>query len=163
MSNANADLPHLNRPTRGIWLKGVGLALVIFASGVVLGVSMSRTYYLQQERERFFRPRNMPADLVDSLSIDLQLSPEQHAAVLAVFQKHHEQMEALRAKIQPEVDIEMEGVRSEVAKSLTNEQLRRWDMRTAQMRSRFRSTAAPPLATPSATAVEVETPEKVAP
>lgn len=163
MPTSVAEAPHLQPPARNAWIKGLGLGLAIFVSGVVLGGSMARSYYLGQERERFFRPKNMPDDLVDSLTFDLGLSPEQHGQVLSVFKLHHGQMEALRAKIQPAVDAEMDGVRGEVAKVLNAEQLRRWDMRFEQMRARYRSSSAPPAAPAGATQVEVETPEKVAP
>ncbi len=122
----------------GPWLKAVLLGSAILLSGMIIGGVLT---YGVLSRERLgdpFPPERTPIRIVERIRHDLRLTDDQAKAVLDIFTNHHERMETVRMKVQPEVEAEMEAARKEVDAVLTPEQRPAWNKRCQEMRERFR-------------------------
>jgi len=138
MADDDMEGPAMAARPASPWLKAVLLGSAILLSGMVIG-GVATYGVLSKGRLADPSPaEHTPIRIVERIRHDLDLRDDQAKAVIDIFTRHHERMETVRMKVQPEVEAEMEAARKEVEAVLTPEQRPKWNKRCQEMRERFR-------------------------
>ena len=135
MEDERVASPPACRPCRRSFLLGTVILLCGMGIGSVLTLQFVRV------REASPRPDGRPRAerIVERLRKDLALTDEQAKQVRAIFDRNIPLFDAIRAKVQPELDAHIEKVHAEVAATLTPGQVTKWDAHLAMMRERWQA------------------------
>ncbi len=120
------------------WLYPCLLSAILLLCGMVLGGVITFTCLSSRFQDDGRPPERSPERIVERLRRELKLDDKQAAAVKEVFSRHQDQFEAIRRKVDPEVEKEMEAVRVEVEQYLHPDQREKWNKRVQEMRERHR-------------------------
>ncbi|HPO12158.1 MAG TPA: hypothetical protein PLI09_01830 [Candidatus Hydrogenedentes bacterium] len=123
------------------WIAACVLSAILLLCGMVLGGVITFKYMSSRIMEEGPRQERTPERIVEKLRGELGLDDTQAAAILEVFTRGHETLEAIRLKVDPEVEQEMETIRVEVEQYLNSGQKEKWNKRVQEMRERHRPRA----------------------
>jgi hypothetical protein len=104
----------------------VVLLLVVFASGVVVGVGLTVVGAVAQAQHNIKHPELQPARWTERLTRRLDLSPDESERVGRVLADAFLRVEAIRRSTYPEVTGELDRIEREVAEVLSEEKAERW-------------------------------------
>jgi len=121
------------------------LVLVVFVSGLVIGVAAGPFFTFRHGLERLHSPGEMPVRLAERMIQELDLTDEQARQVRAVLDQHFEELAALYGEVQPRRTRMMDDFRADVVAILTPEQAEQWTERFDRMRQKFMRFGPPPL------------------
>lgn len=111
-----------NRP-----LLSVGMGIVIFLCGIVIGAAAMN---IRHERQRRLPLRDrIPALIADQLQRDLTLTRAQHDQIADIVKNHQEEMRKLRAELFPHYRPLLEEFVIDVSKVLTPQQQSAWKVK----------------------------------
>lgn len=117
--------PGLSRRNRP--LLSVGMGIVIFLCGIVIGAAAMN---IRHERQRRLPLRDrIPALIADQLQRDLTLSRAQHDQIAGIVKNHQEEMRKLRAELFPHYRPLLEEFVIDVSKVLTPQQQSAWKVK----------------------------------
>lgn len=120
---------------RAGWLPTI-LALATLLSGVVIGacgiVVVGRGPLL---RYVMGSPDMVPAEAMDRIGRDLQLTPAEREAVQAIVYRRMQRVEEIRTQGRADVREQLDGLRDDVASVLDAEKARRWQKRFEEARN----------------------------
>lgn len=144
MSSPNQTVPpadHVPPPPRrrGRW-PFVGLALLILASGMVIGAVVSALVTRQAVLGAMRDPGRVSTRLVSRLTEDLGLTEEQAEAVRRIVEKRAANLRELRAEVAPRLREEVRLMEEEIAVVLDPEQAKLWKGRIDRMHNYLPST-----------------------
>ena len=111
------------------------LGLAILCSGIVIGSGITIYAVSHYIVEGLRNPDLLPERMAARLQRQLELTGEQEAEILAIFNARKKQIGEYRARIQPRLEKELEAVRAEVEAVLTPEQAKKWNTRFKRMES----------------------------
>lgn len=126
------------------WIAACGLSAILLLCGMVLGGVITFKYMTSRMMDEGSRQERTPERIVEKLRGEFGLDDTQAAAILDVFTRGHEKLEAIRVKVDPDVEREMETIRVEVEQYLNSEQKEKWNKRVQEMRERHRPKAGYP-------------------
>jgi hypothetical protein len=129
------------RPRR--WLR-LALLLVIFFSGLVVGVGVTLLAVRQGMLYGIHHPEEMPVRVARRLRGPLNLSDQQAGEIESIIRQRQSHLQEIRRRFQPEVEAELEQVYEEIGKILDDAQRERWE----QIYTHLRETWNPPLPKP---------------
>ncbi|MFZ5830171.1 MAG: hypothetical protein ACOY3P_08785 [Planctomycetota bacterium] len=127
-------------PRRNRWWS-ILFSLVIFLSGLIVGGAVALSFVKNQLVMAVQNPEFGPIRITNMLKRSLRLTPEQAEEILAIMHKRQGNLQAIRIRVQPEVEAELEAVESEVAAVLDSQQRERW----AAMVTKLKATWLPPM------------------
>lgn len=90
-----------------------------------------------RERVRGFAPQTPPAEVVEQMTEELSLTPDQAGEVAKVYVQRFAEIQKLRLELLPKVAREYDGLHSDLKKILTPEQYAQWNRRYEEVRRRF--------------------------
>lgn len=135
LSNALPDvLPAVAR--RRIWLS-VLLTLVVFVSGLVVGVGGTLIAVRHEMLRVVHNPQEAPARIAAHLRSKLGLSDEQTRQVEAVVARRQAALQAIRHLVQPQVEAELDQAANEIGQILNESQRQDWDAMVAKIRQNW--------------------------
>ena len=120
-------------PPRRRWTRLL-LALLIFLSGVGVGVGGALIVVRHRVLHAIHHPDEMPALLAARLRHRLRLSTEQVQRVETIFTQRQHALQEVRRRAQPEVEAELERVEQQVAEVLDEQQRQAWHRQFQQLR-----------------------------
>ena len=103
------------------------LALLVFVSGLAIGGAVTLAFVIHQARYAIHHPEQMPKRLAARLAGRLSLTAAQESQVREVIAKHQAKILHLRREVQPRVEVELRGVRDDVAALLDPQQCNEWN------------------------------------
>ena len=103
-------------------LKPILLLLLVFLSGVAVGVVATRLVVRNMVRQTIANPNLVRDRIEHDLAVRLDLSSEQRAKVRAVLERSHEEMRQLRMEVQPRFADITKRAETEIRETLTPEQ-----------------------------------------
>lgn len=112
-------------------------AAVVFALGLVVGGALG-SWGQRAVLRRFMRGGPPPVRMLDKMSRELGLDERQKEAVKAVFDAHGEEIRVLHRQTRDRMDSMRKGIRGELAKVLTPEQLAKFDVVVARKEARMK-------------------------
>lgn len=113
--------------TRSRPLLSIGMGLVIFLCGIVIGAAAMN---IRHERQRRLPLRDrIPALIADQLQRDLTLSRAQHDQIASIVKDHQAEMRQLRAELFPHYRPLLQEFVVDVSKVLTPEQQSAWKVK----------------------------------
>ncbi len=124
-------------PPRKPWLKGFLLGSAILACGIVIGAAATYRFLGDGSGDFPPSPEKRHEAIMKRLRHELNLSDEQAQRVSEIFNRKHEKMEMIRAKVEPEVSSLMDEVRAEVGGLLHPDQQVLWEKHLTEMRARM--------------------------
>lgn len=113
------------RQRRGKWLP-VLLSLLIFMGGLVCGGGLSLLAVRQRLLSGLHHPEHVAEHVTRRLAFRIGLSSEQSARVEAVLRQRQPALQALRKRMQPEIEMELALLRAKVGEVLEEPQRTRW-------------------------------------
>jgi len=116
------------RPRRR-WVRTVLLALVIFVSGVVVGSGLTFKVITSGFKRFFQDPEVLAEHITHRMKRQLHLTEEQSVQVRRIILEQQKAFQSLRKKVWPELEVQIEKTRRELAAVLTPEQARKWEKR----------------------------------
>jgi hypothetical protein len=125
------------RPAAPSRWRAVALALVIFVSGAVAGAAVSLTLARRATLSALRRPELVPARLAARMRTRLHLTPDQETAVARIIATRQAAWLAVRRSVRPQVEAELEGLRSDVAAVLDPQQALAWNRWFGRLRGRW--------------------------
>jgi Spy/CpxP family protein refolding chaperone len=132
--NANLTAP-IRRPHR--W-RMVLSGLVILAAGVTLGIA-GTLLVVGPESPRPPMPPNMAAGLMlGRFRDELNLSPDQVEQLKGILETRMKKLDEIRLKARPEIEEQLELMKSEISEVLTPEQQNRWQEIMERLERMFR-------------------------
>ena len=114
------------RQRRGKWLP-ILLSLLIFTGGLICGGGLSLLAVRQQLLFGLHHPERVAGRVTRRLAFRIGLSSEQSARVEAVLRQRQQALQALRKRMQPEIETELLLLRTEVGEVLEQPQRTRWE------------------------------------
>ncbi len=149
MTDPSESNGRVARPrSRRRWVLSCFLAAAIFVSGMATGGALT-TYLMFRHRMAIMENiGDMPRRLAVRMRKDLDLTDEQSQEIEAVLTRHHKELMALRAKVQPRVMEKLEDFRAEITAILTPEQAEEWNEKFTRMQERFMPPSPPPFVGP---------------
>ncbi|MBI2425700.1 MAG: hypothetical protein HYV27_22935 [Candidatus Hydrogenedentes bacterium] len=143
-----APLRPVTDPKRTRRSAGV-LGLVIFLCGVLVGGGASVIAFDLMMTYRFRHPERAYLQIVKELEGALHLTPEQVAAVTAVFKSRNMALQEMFVKeVRPRLDAQFDALRDEVATILNPEQAEQWKAEFEKVRHKFRPPPPPEMGGP---------------
>ncbi len=125
-----------SRPVRH-WKIVIAVSLLAFASGIVVGVA-GTLHYVSNNLSRFIAgPDKMPERIVAQLRHELSLTDDQAKQVLAVFERSHGQLRAIRREAEPRIETIVQETYTQVAGTLKPEQREAWHVWFETMKLKF--------------------------
>jgi len=101
----------------------VGVVVVAFLCGILIGVAADHAYLLHARRlmpSRF--PGHVPRLMVDHLSRNLDLTPQQRTTVEQILERRRARVASIWTNVRPQITREIEETNAEIEKILTPEQ-----------------------------------------
>jgi hypothetical protein len=132
-SATQTPVTNLPRPPHRRWVRLL-LALVVFLSGVGVGVGGALIVVRNRVLHAIHHPDEMPALLAVRLRLRLRLSDEQVQRVEAIFTQRQRALQDIRRRVQPDVEAELERVEQQVAAVLDEQQRQAWQRHFQQLR-----------------------------
>jgi len=143
MSDDLQQTPPPNPRRAPRWRQALAGTLILLF-GVIIGAGlMSRAMWLR-DPFTMFDPKTLPDHVARLIDRQLDLDPDQSAKLRALLQRHTAEVEVVRAKIRPEMDILFDQFRAEVESILTPTQAATWNQKYYEMQRRWRPGAPPP-------------------
>lgn len=124
MSETVAQPAPLPRPRRR-WVR-VLLMLVIFCSGMVVGVGLTVGTVVRQAKQNLAHPELQPMRWTQRLTRRLDLNEAESAAVGRIMQDSWDRMTPLRKDAGEQIRAEVERLDQEVAAAISAEKANRW-------------------------------------
>lgn len=108
------------------WLAMVLLGLVILGSGIVIG-SVGTLVVVRRGIIRAIKhPEEIPERTIRRMARRYDLSEQQQAEVREILRRRLHRIAAIRQRLRPHLDAELDSLREEVAQVLTEEQEQQW-------------------------------------
>ncbi len=104
----------------------VFLALLIFAAGLVSGAGFVAIFAVHRLQHAIQHPEEAPARLATLLERRLGINAEQKNQVESIVARRQVKLMAIRREVQPQVKQQLEQLREEIGKVLTDAQRQRW-------------------------------------
>jgi len=123
-------------PRRRRWLTPL-LMLVTFLSGGIVGGGTVAKIIETRVQEAIHHPERMPERVAARLTRRLDLNGWQQAQVLEILQRRQQELFAVRAQFQPQVEAILDSIEVDVSAVLNAEQKARWQQDASQFRERF--------------------------
>jgi hypothetical protein len=123
-------------PRRRRWLTAL-LMLVTFICGGIVGGGAVAKFIETRVQEAIHHPERMPHRVAARLARRLDLSETQHAEVLKILQRRQQELFAVRAKFQPQVEAILDSIEGDVSHVLDAEQQKQWQQDAQRFRERF--------------------------
>jgi hypothetical protein len=115
--------PAAPRPRRGlVWL----LMLVMFLSGLGIGVGGTLVAVRNRILDAFHHPEKAPRQIVDRLRGKLALTDAQAGRIETIIQTHQTELREIRRAVQPQVEAQLDQVEHEVGQVLDDGQRAKW-------------------------------------
>jgi hypothetical protein len=133
-------------PTRGSTLRMVAAGLVILVSGIAIGAGVGLQAVRLRVIDTVSDPDSVPARLSFIMQRLLELSNEQREQLEHIFEAKRPEIDAVRARIRPEMDKLFDELKHEVAAILTPDQAAQWNTKFDEIREKWR-----PIVHPSVT------------
>ncbi len=130
-----APTASLPPPRRRRWWVSLGLALVIFASGCIVGGTATLLVARNRILHALHHPEEGPARIAARLKRKLDLTDEQTKKVEAILARRQAALAAIRRRVQPEVESQLDLVESEIAEVLDDSQRAEWRQRIEALRA----------------------------
>ena len=108
------------------WLALVLLGLVILGSGIVIGSVGTLTVVRRSMVHAAKHPEEIPERAVRRMARRYDLTAEQQAQIEAILRTRMQRMAAIRQRLRPYLDDELDSLREDVAGVLTPEQEAQW-------------------------------------
>jgi hypothetical protein len=112
----------------------VGLLVLVFLSGGVVGGALGMMLTQQRFSECLRHPERVPERMISMLKTNLHLNDEQSVRVTEIVNQHHTALEAIRAEVHPRFAAEFDAMDQEIKQVLTADQQSEWN----ELRRRFR-------------------------
>jgi len=116
-------LPAVRRPRR--WLTWL-LMLVVFFSGLAIGIGGTSITILNRILDAFHHPEKAPQRIAARLQGKLDLTDEQTVKVEAIVQTRQRELQKIRREVQPRVESQLDQVEQEIAEVLDEAQQAKW-------------------------------------
>ena len=129
---------------RTSWLKPFVMLTLVFCSGMVTGGIVVSKVMWSRFLESFEKPEGIPDRMTERLGRELHLSQDQRQKVKEIFQNSHAEIEAARAKVQPEITSVFEKINEQIKAILTPEQIPLWESHTERMKRMWKNGPPPP-------------------
>jgi cytoskeletal protein RodZ len=126
MTSAYPESKTLLPKKRRRWLTAV-LVLVVFLAGTFVGGAITLKVIVYRVRQAMLHPEQLPANLTTRLTRRLDLDPAQASQVKAVITTRLDHIQAIRKKVQPDMDAEITGIHDDINEILTPKQQEKWD------------------------------------
>jgi hypothetical protein len=108
------------------WLAAI-LIFFVFVAGMMVGSGLTIAVAVHKLRYAIHHPEEVPARITAVLSRRLSLSRDQALTVEGLIAKRQSRFQEIRREVQPQVQIELDGLREEIAGVLTSEQREKWE------------------------------------
>ena len=119
------------------WKAALAVSLLAFASGAVVGVAAT-LHYESNNLPRFMtNPDGMPERIVAHLRGELGLSDDQAKQVLQIFERGHGRLRAMRAEVEPRINVIVQDTFNEVSRVLNPDLQEAWRNWFEKMKRRF--------------------------
>ncbi len=102
------------------------LGLVILGSGIVVGSVGTLIVVRRGIVEAVQQPEQIPERTAERMARRYDLSDRQRAEVNAILRQRLQRMAAIRQRLRPHLDAELDSLREDVAEVLTDEQETEW-------------------------------------
>ncbi len=137
MSEGMRDIPAEAKPSRPrrrwpAWL----LLAVIFASGVLLGVSLTVLFRAEQPRGRK-TIAEIRDQMTEKFADRLDLSAEQTEEVRRILEQRLAALQEIRLELRPRVEVQAAELEKQVAAVLTAAQKEKWQQYYAELHERW--------------------------
>jgi hypothetical protein len=123
------------------------LGLVIFGAGLASGVAVTVAFAAGTLKYIIRHPENAPQRITTFLTRKLSLDSGQRDQVLTIITRHQLQIQAIRRAVRPQMDEQLDQIRSEIGAVLNESQREKWDEMFDRLRERWTPTLIPPPST----------------
>ncbi|MBI5252459.1 MAG: hypothetical protein HY912_23440 [Desulfomonile tiedjei] len=123
-------------PKRRRW-RSFFLGMMILLFGIAIGAGGTVVIAKRVILHAIHHPEEAPKRMTERVRSKLDLSEEQTAKVKAILTERQKEIQALRRRIQPEVENELQKAKEEVAAILRPDQAEKWRERFDQLRIWF--------------------------
>ncbi len=125
----------VDRPARRrrIWVS-VLLGLVIFASGVIVGGGATIVGIVHLRYKGPPSPEKVSTWITCRLCRELKLNDEQTEQVKNILQQRITSLQAIRYRVQPEIDVQLDALEEQIGDVLDDRQREKWRKIFAQRR-----------------------------
>jgi hypothetical protein len=143
MTTTSTPLP----PRRGRWRSWL-LALLIFCGGAACGSGLTAVLAVRAIRHNLQHPETAAARITARLSRRLDLTSAQAAQVEAIIAARQQNLQRIRRQVQPQVELELLGLETEISGILTPAQQPQWKTMLTTLRENLAPEAAATRAIP---------------
>lgn len=123
-------------PCRRRWLTAL-VGVLIFAAGFICGGGVTIVAAVHRLQYAIHHPEEAPARIATQLQRKLRLSDTQKTKVEQIVTQHQVQIAAIRHEFQPQVVVQLEQIRNEIAEQLDDSQRARWTKMFDDLRDRW--------------------------
>jgi len=120
------------------------LCLVIFASGITVGIGGTLIVLRRSAIYAVHHPEEMPALIAARMERTLSLSEEQRRQVESILRERQETLQGIRREFQPQVESVLDRLEEQVSAVLDEEQRARWQRRFDTLRRTWVPKPPPP-------------------
>jgi hypothetical protein len=108
------------------WLAAV-LVFFVFIAGMLCGAGLTIAMAVHRLRYAIHHPEEVPARITAMLDKRLHFSAEQQTKVESLIAERQAHLQNIRREVQPQVQSELDGLRSDISALLTPDQQEKWD------------------------------------
>jgi Spy/CpxP family protein refolding chaperone len=120
-------------------MAAVGVVVVAFIAGLIVGVAGDHLYLLHSGRLSPRHSARFAADrMADRLGKELQLTTQQKTQVQQIIERHRAKIDAAMSGVRPQVRQELEATNAEIDRLLTPEQRTKFTEMRMRIESRRR-------------------------
>lgn len=122
----------------------VAMGTVSLLLGLLIGSGLTSFLLHRSMIRAMGRHKDMPDEITHRMTAMLDLSPDQVVRIRAIVQIHDKKMDAIRREMDPKMRTELEGIRTEVDRVLSESQRQKWQKHMDQMSRNFPPSGYPP-------------------
>lgn len=105
--------------------------------GLIIGSGLTAVFIRGALQQMVQNPELLPERILQRMDLSLDLDDEQRAAVEEIVERHMAGFREIRQRVRPEIQAELDALRSEVSAELTPEQREEWEARFDALRARW--------------------------
>ena len=111
--------------------------ILFLVCGLIIGSGSTLLLIQTAVHKMIAQPEILPARILDRMEYRLSLKPEQRTAIEQIVEKRMAAFEAIRRRVSPEIQTELDRLRNEVSDVLDPEQKAQWELQFDKIRQRW--------------------------